>query len=158
MLHPVARARWAHLSAGAMILRYTLYFGELIDWERLIDLFCKQQADSRPAVKRNPNASSFDAPSASSGFGDTGASCVKVHNAPGGNSSISFGGPEPTQAPVSRAKKGEFVDNRIGCGVENRAPASNPKSGAGFGDSGASSVKVHHAPGGKSSGNILNWQ
>jgi hypothetical protein len=113
-----------------------------------------QQADTRSSVKRNPNASSFDAPAASTGFGDTGASCVKVHNAPGGSSSISFGGPE---APSQRAKKGEFVDNRIGCGVENRA--ANPRSGgAGFGDSGASSVKVHHAPGGKSSGNILNWQ
>ncbi len=112
-----------------------------------------QQADSRPVGRRNPNASTFDAPAASTGFGDTGASSVKVHNAPGGNSSISFGGPE---APSHRAKKGEFVDNRIGCGVENRA--ANPRTGAGFGDSGASSVKVHHAPGGKSSGNLLSWQ
>ncbi len=112
------------------------------------------QVEQRPTVKRNPNASSLEA---SNGFGDTGSSSVKIHNAPGGNSSISFGGPEPPQqaAPAPRSKKGEFVDNRIGCGVENRAPAN--RSGAGFGDTGASSVKVHQAPGGKSSGNLLNW-
>ena len=148
------RARWELLLVGAMT-RYVYFEPSTQSQCESDETVLVLQQDSRPAVKRNPNASSFDASSASSGFGDTGASCVKVHNAPGGNSSISFGGPEQDRAPASRAKKGEFVDNRIGCGVENRNPA---RTGAGFGDTGASSVKVHQAPGGKSSGNILNWQ
>eukprot|EP00287_Rhodomonas_sp_CCMP768_P019934 CAMPEP_0202807380 /NCGR_PEP_ID=MMETSP1389-20130828/66_1 /ASSEMBLY_ACC=CAM_ASM_000865 /TAXON_ID=302021 /ORGANISM="Rhodomonas sp., Strain CCMP768" /LENGTH=90 /DNA_ID=CAMNT_0049477377 /DNA_START=120 /DNA_END=393 /DNA_ORIENTATION=+ len=65
--------------------------------------------------------------------------------------------PEPARAP--RAKKGEFVDSRIGAGVAAAAAPSAPAQGqsGGFGDTGASSVKINHAPGGKSSGNILSW-
>jgi hypothetical protein len=66
-------------------------------------------------------------------------------------------------APAPRARKGEFVDNRIGAGVngnENKPAnqvAAAPAANKGFGDSGAPAIKVHHAPGGKSSGNILGW-
>jgi len=68
-------------------------------------------------------------------------------------------------APAPRARKGEFVDNRIGAGVsgngnENKPAnqvAAAPSANKGFGDSGAPAIKVHHAPGGKSSGNILGW-
>jgi hypothetical protein len=66
-------------------------------------------------------------------------------------------------APAPRARKGDFVDNRIGAGVaanENKQanqPAQAPSANKGFGDSGAPAIKVHHAPGGKSSGNILGW-
>ena len=61
----------------------------------------------------------------------------------------------PAPGPSARARKGEFVDNRIGAGVapssnnENR-PANAPSANRGFGDSGAPAIKVHHAPGGKS--------
>jgi len=82
------------------------------------------------------------------------------------NASSIFGGPEPAQerAPAgSRARKNEFVDNRIGAGVvaanENKNIQQQQQQAApargGFGDTGASSVKVHHAPGGQSSGNII---
>jgi hypothetical protein len=62
-----------------------------------------------------------------------------------------------------RQKKNEFVDNRVGSGLgfgsENRNSAQQPQSQqggkAGFGDTGASSVKVHAPPGGRSSGNII---
>jgi hypothetical protein len=66
-------------------------------------------------------------------------------------------------APAPRARKGDFVDNRIGAGVSNENKPANQASAApapskgGFGDSGAPAIKVHHAPGGKSSGNILGW-
>ena len=68
---------------------------------------------------------------------------------------------EPVRAP--RVRKGDFVDNRIGAGVapqttnENTAVNAAPVAAKGFGDTGAPAIKVHHAPGGKSSGNILNW-
>jgi hypothetical protein len=73
--------------------------------------------------------------------------------------------PAPS-APAPRARKGDFVDNRIGAGVvaaSNPAPANNNENASanagprGFGDTGAPAIKVHHAPGGKSSGNILGW-
>ena len=67
-------------------------------------------------------------------------------------------------APAPRARKGDFVDNRIGAGVANEnkpanqaQPAQAPAQAKGFGDTGAPAIKVHHAPGGKSSGNILGW-
>lgn len=85
------------------------------------------------------------------------------------NASSVFGGPEPSnnnniqeRAPAgSRARKNEFVDNRIGAGVmasnenQNYQQRQPEQQRTGFGDTGASSVKVHHAPGGRSSGNII---
>ncbi len=85
-------------------------------------------------------------------------------------SSFSFGGdsaPAPAlTAHQMRQKKNEFVDNRIGSGLgfgsENRNSAQQSQQSqqqgggkAGFGDTGASSVKVHAPPGGRSSGNII---
>jgi hypothetical protein len=65
---------------------------------------------------------------------------------------------QQSSAPAPRARKGEFVDNRIGAGVvgnENMSVNNAPK--VGFGDTGAPAIKVAQAPGGKSSGNILGW-
>jgi len=70
-----------------------------------------------------------------------------------------------SSAPASRARKGDFVDSRIGAGVNNNenmpanqaTPAPAQTANKGFGDTGAPAIKVHQAPGGKSSGNILGW-
>lgn len=78
-------------------------------------------------------------------------------------SSFCFGGDAPAapQGGMSlhqmRQKKNEFVDNRVGGGVaneNNNAPQQQQQRG-GFGDTGHSSIRMHHAPGGKSSGNII---
>ena len=96
-------------------------------------------ADEAPAPapqqqRRNPNASSFDAPA------------------------------EPQRVFV-RKNKNEFVDSRIGAGVvaanenanNNAAPADGP-SKAGFGDTGASCVRINNAPGGKNAmGTSFGW-
>mmetsp|Transcript_31105 Transcript_31105/g.70015 ORF Transcript_31105/g.70015 Transcript_31105/m.70015 type:complete len:121 (-) Transcript_31105:135-497(-) len=105
----------------------------------------------------------------------TGRSSTRLHAPPGGGNAMgtSFGwGDDTAPAPIKKRdpnasslgepapsarppRKGEFVDSRIGSGVENKATNMQPSKG--FGDTGASSVRVHHAPGGKSSGNILSW-
>mmetsp|Transcript_13617 Transcript_13617/g.47298 ORF Transcript_13617/g.47298 Transcript_13617/m.47298 type:complete len:92 (-) Transcript_13617:137-412(-) len=85
------------------------------------------------------------------GWGDDSAPAPIKKRDPNASSVAS----EPAAPAARAARKGEFVDNRIGCGVENKA--TNVQPAKGFGDTGASSVKVHHAPGGKSSGNILSW-
>eukprot|EP00286_Rhodomonas_abbreviata_P012758 CAMPEP_0181325256 /NCGR_PEP_ID=MMETSP1101-20121128/20820_1 /TAXON_ID=46948 /ORGANISM="Rhodomonas abbreviata, Strain Caron Lab Isolate" /LENGTH=132 /DNA_ID=CAMNT_0023433535 /DNA_START=157 /DNA_END=555 /DNA_ORIENTATION=+ len=118
----------------------------------------------------------------------SGRSSTRLHAPPGGGNAMgtSFGwgddapapsagraqvrNPNPVSndapanpAPAPRARKGEFVDSRIGAHAappvnnENVGPGAQAGSAKGFGDTGASSVKVHHAPGGKSSGNILSW-
>eukprot|EP00285_Hemiselmis_virescens_P001946 CAMPEP_0173416414 /NCGR_PEP_ID=MMETSP1356-20130122/85379_1 /TAXON_ID=77927 ORGANISM="Hemiselmis virescens, Strain PCC157" /NCGR_SAMPLE_ID=MMETSP1356 /ASSEMBLY_ACC=CAM_ASM_000847 /LENGTH=155 /DNA_ID=CAMNT_0014378721 /DNA_START=457 /DNA_END=924 /DNA_ORIENTATION=- len=99
------------------------------------------------------------------------------------NASSIFGGDEaPRSNRVMPPNKKEFVDNRIGAGISqngsnenNNAPQQQhnqqqqqqmqqkPHAGdvgstgsrVGFGDTGASSVRVHHAPGGASSGNFI---
>ena len=68
-----------------------------------------------------------------------------------------------SSAPAPRARKGDFVDNRIGAGVPSNenlksVNVSAPASNAGFSDSGAPAIKVHHAPGSKSSDNTLGWK
>jgi hypothetical protein len=102
-----------------------------------------QPAQVQKCVQRkDPNASSFS-------FGDDG------------------GQPPAMSAHQMRQKKKEFNDNRIGSGLgfgsENRNSTQQQPQNveihqggkAGFGDTGASCVKVQAPPGGRSSGNII---
>uniref|UniRef100_A0A6T8GG47 Microtubule-associated protein Jupiter n=1 Tax=Hemiselmis andersenii TaxID=464988 RepID=A0A6T8GG47_HEMAN len=105
------------------------------------------------------------------GWSDEPAAPARQINRRDPNASSVFGGDAPAPNVVQqRRNKHEFVDNRIGAGIENKNAPQQPQqqqpaaqkdnvgttsSRIGFGDTGASSVKVHHAPGGASSGNII---